>query len=511
MYGEGDDGEGQVGSYAIYFAEGESLAKQGEYKKAIESFTKALEFKADDQPCLVARSKCHLQLGNTKSALEDAEGSLKEDTKYHRGLYQKAEALYQMGDFEYALVFYHRGNKIRPDLQEFKLGIQKAQEAINNSIGTPEHCKLEKTGDLTFFKQQDIVSKKKPLKVSKTTRLQSKEKGPIASEKTMKELLGELYADREYLEKLMNDPGLIINNKDKSIHALVEEGLSYLDSRTEFWRQQKPMYARKREKELKKWKPSPTRPQNPSHSTRPGRIGSEVDYTKYVLKSMEEIDNALSCGDAEKSLIQTQQVMNTVQKLSDDDLPNKLQFIATLHSCIGNAQLELGNTKQALEHFQKDMEIAEEGDFSDAKARALYNIGRAHSMMGDYEKGLELWLKRIPLLRSSEESAWLFHEIGRGYWEIGQYIEAMEYGQKSLTAARDGTDQYWQLNACMLVAQSQLKLDELSKAAESFKTSLDLAMIVGDKESQEAIKKALEDVNDRIVAELSTTQPEDTQ
>ena len=56
-----------------------------------------------------------------------------------------------------------------------------------------------------------------------------------------------------------------------------------------------------------------------------------------------------------------------------------------------------------------------------------------------------------------------------------------------------------------------VKLDELSKAAESFKTSLDLAMIVGDKESQEAIKKALEDVNDRIVAELSTTQPKDTQ
>ena len=40
MYGEGEDEEGQVGSYAIYFAEGESLAKQGEYKKAIESFTK---------------------------------------------------------------------------------------------------------------------------------------------------------------------------------------------------------------------------------------------------------------------------------------------------------------------------------------------------------------------------------------------------------------------------------------------------------------------------------------
>ena len=53
-----------------------------------------------------------------------------------QGLYHKAEALYQMGDFEYALMFYHRGNKIRPDLQEFQLGIHKAQEAINNSIGS---------------------------------------------------------------------------------------------------------------------------------------------------------------------------------------------------------------------------------------------------------------------------------------------------------------------------------------------------------------------------------------
>lgn len=41
-----------------------------------------------------------------------------------------------MGDFEYALMFYHRGNKVRSDLQEFKLGIQKAQEAINNSVGS---------------------------------------------------------------------------------------------------------------------------------------------------------------------------------------------------------------------------------------------------------------------------------------------------------------------------------------------------------------------------------------
>ena len=53
-----------------------------------------------------------------------------------KGLYQKAEALYTMGDLEFALVFYHRGRKLRPELEEFRLGIQKAQEAIENSVGS---------------------------------------------------------------------------------------------------------------------------------------------------------------------------------------------------------------------------------------------------------------------------------------------------------------------------------------------------------------------------------------
>jgi tetratricopeptide (TPR) repeat protein len=89
-----------------------------------------------DKAALVARSKCYLQLGSTSLALQDAEDSLKENKEYHKGLYQKAEVLYSMGDFEHALMFYHRGHKIRPELHEFTLGIQKAKEAVNNSIGS---------------------------------------------------------------------------------------------------------------------------------------------------------------------------------------------------------------------------------------------------------------------------------------------------------------------------------------------------------------------------------------
>ncbi len=93
-----------------------------------------------------------------------------------------------MGDFEFALVYYHRGNKLRPELQEFRLGIQKAQEAIDNSVGSksmmrnvelifllyskqisvthishpnpkgPSSVKLENTGDLSVVHKSNGVS-----------------------------------------------------------------------------------------------------------------------------------------------------------------------------------------------------------------------------------------------------------------------------------------------------------------------------------------------------------------
>lgn len=143
----------------------------------LHNVLQALDMVDEDRGCLVARSKCYLHLGNTALALQDAEDSLIESKDYHRGCYQKAEVLYSMGDFEHALMFYHRGHKIRPELNQFVLGIQKAQEAVNNSIGSelawhilslfhfrgtfsfsaPEACKLEKIGDLSFFQQQDNI------------------------------------------------------------------------------------------------------------------------------------------------------------------------------------------------------------------------------------------------------------------------------------------------------------------------------------------------------------------
>ena len=62
------------------------------------------------------------------------------------------------------------------------------------------------------------------------------------------------------------------------IQEVIVNCISYLDTRTEFWHQQKPIYARERERKLMQQKWNKTRHKPPS------------DPTRFVLKSLEEID-----------------------------------------------------------------------------------------------------------------------------------------------------------------------------------------------------------------------------
>jgi tetratricopeptide (TPR) repeat protein len=86
------------------------------------SYFQAIEMSPNDQGALIARSKCYLQLGEPDKALLDAETALEIDKNSIRAIYQKAEALYYLGKFEHSLMFFHRGLRLRPELNNFRLG-----------------------------------------------------------------------------------------------------------------------------------------------------------------------------------------------------------------------------------------------------------------------------------------------------------------------------------------------------------------------------------------------------
>nr|XP_045015746.1 outer dynein arm-docking complex subunit 4 isoform X2 [Jaculus jaculus] len=486
-------------TFPSYMAEGERLYLCGEFAKAAQSFSNALQLQSGDKNCLVARSKCFLKMGDLEKSLKDAEASLQSDPTFCKGILQKAETLYTMGDFEFALVFYHRGYKLRPD-REFKVGIQKAQEAINNSVGSPSSIKLENKGDLSFLSKQaeSMKAQQKPQPIKQllhNTKRESKRRGSLKSEKTVRQLLGELYVDKEYLEKLLLDEDLIKGTikGGLTVEDLIITGINYLDRRSNFWRQQKPIYARERDRKLMQEKWLRDRKRRPSETAR------------YILKSLEDIDMLLTSGSAEGSLQKAEKVLKKVLGWDKEEVPNKDELVGNLYSCIGNAQIELGHMAAALQSHRKDLEIAKEHDLPDAKSRALDNIGRVFARVGKFQQAIDTWEEKIPLAKTTLEKIWLFHEIGCCYLELDEAWQAQSYGEKSQQYAEEEGDLEWQLNASVLVAQAQVKLRDFESAVNNFEKALERAKLVHNNEAQQAIISALDDANKGIIEELKKT------
>lgn len=187
---------------------------------------------------------------------QDAEEALAGDKTNIRAIYQKAESLYFLGQFEHSLMFFHRGLRLRPELNAFRLGVQKSQEAIEKTIGgfspvrkgvcgssrtttttagsaRPPRCEMQQSA-LKSKSVGDIVRPPAKLMSTKLT----------AERRESKKLLGELCVDKEYLENLLKHPSLKRADTDtEQISALATDAVRFLNTRQEFWRQQRPCTA----------------------------------------------------------------------------------------------------------------------------------------------------------------------------------------------------------------------------------------------------------------------------
>lgn len=142
---------------------------------------------------------------------------------------------------------FHRGLRARPELDMFRLGVQKTQEAIENTIGNTKAHQQAAIATARKHKGNKTSNDNTPSAPTKTKAT----KADIERRNTRK-LLGELCVDKQYLENLLKDPNLRradTNTENISVHA--KEAVEFLNKRQEFWRQQRPCTALPLQKNLK--------------------------------------------------------------------------------------------------------------------------------------------------------------------------------------------------------------------------------------------------------------------
>lgn len=237
----------------------------------------------------MTRSKCYLLLGEPAKGLADAEEALAADTANIRAIYQKAEALYFLGQFEHSLMFFHRGLRLRPEMNMFRLGVQKSRQAIEKTIGgcVPKSTATTVRGSAATTARRgstatatgaseltvrtaktavaDASTSRASLKSVSAPRVTAAPTAPAvapttssrrprtaapkltAEQREAKRLLGELCVDKQYLQNLLLNPSIrradAGGDGEPPVTALARDAVEFLNTRQEFWRQQRPCTA----------------------------------------------------------------------------------------------------------------------------------------------------------------------------------------------------------------------------------------------------------------------------
>ncbi|KAK7487432.1 hypothetical protein BaRGS_00021273 [Batillaria attramentaria] len=276
--------------YDIYKKEAEEFMTERKFSKALQSYNlecrvvtsaslfHAIKLQPKEKSALLGRSKCYLQMGKTYRAMQDAERTLTLDASDLVAVHQKAEILFVTGNHQLALVYYKRGLRLDPDSARFENGRQRTAAALHRfGGGNVAKNKLSSVGDLSFFlnnkmrrslpkdfdeydthyssgredlpsagfRTRDHCPLRRITRKPRFPQLQTldailsvggAEEIPKAElrqpdEETMRKILGELYGDRQYLQRLQSD--LPFGKRARrDVNRLAQEGADFLRERT---------------------------------------------------------------------------------------------------------------------------------------------------------------------------------------------------------------------------------------------------------------------------------------
>ena len=93
-----------------------------------------ISLQPDDELPFIYRAQCKIKLDLPRDAILDAEEALRYNKTSTKATTCKGEALYNMGEFEQALVQFERGYRVRQDAA-LRAGMVKCRDVIKRTVG----------------------------------------------------------------------------------------------------------------------------------------------------------------------------------------------------------------------------------------------------------------------------------------------------------------------------------------------------------------------------------------
>uniref|UniRef100_A0A7S1YDQ2 Uncharacterized protein n=1 Tax=Sexangularia sp. CB-2014 TaxID=1486929 RepID=A0A7S1YDQ2_9EUKA len=136
-----------------YKEQGNNAFRSGDFEKAVEMYTLAIECMPKNPSYYTNRATCYAKMSQWSKVLRDAERSLKIDIDWVKGWYRKGQALSKMENHKEAHAAFVKACALQPDNGEFKK-LRDEEEAAWKKDFTPAQLKKDQANQL--FKEGKI-------------------------------------------------------------------------------------------------------------------------------------------------------------------------------------------------------------------------------------------------------------------------------------------------------------------------------------------------------------------
>ena len=154
---------------------------------------------------------------------------------------------------------------------------------------------------------------------------------------------------------------------------------------------------------------------------------------------------------------------------------------------LGNTYNSLGEYQQAISFHQQSLEIGRETGNRHDEAASLNGLGNAYYFLGKKAQAIECYQKALEIQREIGDlngAGGSLCNLGNSYKDLGQYERAIEFCQQALELQREVGNRNFESNSLTNLGTAYHSLGQYQRAIDCYQQSLKIKHEIGDRHGQ---------------------------
>ncbi len=209
------------------------------------------------------------------------------------------------------------------------------------------------------------------------------------------------------------------------------------------------------------------------------QFGKAINKSALVAGGYLEWGRALwRLGEYQKA----RELLENVVTLTPVQSWQAIQALTTL----GNIYSLWGKTEEALDYYQRALQIQKEADIWSNRVQVLNNLATIATMRGQFEQAVSLLLEVLETSREFEQEYFqvtTFHNLGLAHSELGQYAKSEDFFRQALDLSKQLQNRHNETEIWLGMAQLYRRMGQFQESEASLQQALTMCQQSGEKKA----------------------------